>query len=388
MLLSEARVAHIIKVKGVSGAENHLLTLLPELSHDIKIYLVLLVARQNPMLDFAKDLKRNGIEVTRIVINHHSDLAIIWKIYHLLRKIRPHIIHTHLFHADLYGLLAAVLTGTKILISTKHGYDDYERTSIFYKLNGISNRWLNKVITISDALQVKVEKTEGIHRSKMATIYYGLDGEKYASKSDAELARSILNVTNDVCLIGAVGRLVPVKGYEILLEALAGLKRDFRLLVMGDGPLKENLERMCIDLQLSDRVKFLGFCTDVSKILSGIDVFVLPTLGEGFGLVLLEAMSHHLPIISTNTMAIPEIVEDQKTGLLVPPRDVEALREAIESLVVSSSKRLIMGNNGWKKLMNTFSVDRMVSQTIDLYRKELASVYSAKNETNIKSIYL
>ena len=119
------------------------------------------------MESFALEFERNGIVVTRIGISSHSDLPIIWKVYNLLRRIRPHIVHTHLFHADLYGIFAAVLAGTKILVSTKHGYDDYEKTSIFYRLNSIPSRWLSKVITISDALQAKVAEAERIGSSKM-----------------------------------------------------------------------------------------------------------------------------------------------------------------------------------------------------------------------------
>lgn len=378
MSRSGIRVAHIIKVKGVSGAENHLLTLLPELRRDFQIHLILLVEPQNPMESFALEFERNGIVVTRIGISSHSDLPIIWKVYNLLRRIRPHIVHTHLFHADLYGIFAAVLAGTKILVSTKHGYDDYEKTSIFYRLNSIPSRWLSKVITISDALQAKVAEAERIGRSKMVTIYYGLDGEAYASDRDSELARSILNVTHDTCLLGTVGRLVPVKGYEILLKALNGIKGDYRLLIMGDGPLKGTLEKMCLDLGLNDKVKFLGFSPNVSLILSGVDIFVLPTQGEGFGLVLLEAMAHHLPIVSTNTMAVPEVVDHQETGLLVPPNDVRALREAIEALIGSSDQRLRMGERGWEKLVNTFSVAKMVSRTKGLYHELLNEVTDRK----------
>ncbi len=365
------RIVHIIKVKGVSGAENHLLTLLSELRRDVQIHLIMLVEMQNPMTDFVSDFKKNGVEVTRIVINHHSDFSLIWKIYYLIRKIRPHIVHTHLLHADLYGVLSAVLAGTKIMISTKHGYDDYEKTSFFYKLNSISSRWLNRVITISDALQVKVAEAEGIPKSKMATIYYGLDGETYASNRDAGPARSCLNATNDACLIGTVGRLIPVKGYEILLKAVAGIELDFRLLIMGDGPLKGRLEKISLELGLSDKVKFLGFISEVSPMLSGLDIFVLPTLGEGFGLVLLEAMAHRLPIVSTNTMAVPEIVEDRKTGILVPPKDAAALKEAIETLIRSTDQRAKMGKRGWEKLIKTFSVDKMVYQTGSLYQELL-----------------
>jgi glycosyltransferase involved in cell wall biosynthesis len=362
------RILHIIKVKGVSGAENHLLTLLPELQGDFHIHLIMLVEPRNPMTGFAEDFRRREIGVSRIVISHHMDFSIAWKIYYLIRKIRPHIVHTHLLHADLYGTMAAVMAGSEILVSTKHGYDEYDRTSIFYKLNALSTKWLSRVITISDALQEKVASAEGIDRSKMATIHYGLDGQKYVSSRDEGPTGSPVNSTEGVCLIGTVGRLIPVKGYEVLLEALKGIDLDYRLLIMGDGPLRAPLEKMCHDLELAGKVTFLGFIPNVSPILSRLDLFVLPTLGEGFGLVLLEAMAHHLPVISTDTMAVPEIVEHGKTGLLVPPRDVNALREAVKALIESPDERLRMGERGWEKLTKGFSVDRMVDRTKDLYR--------------------
>ena len=184
MAFPGTRIVHIIKVKGVSGAENHLLSLLSELSGDFSIHLIMLVEEQNLMTDFVLNFKRNGVEVTRIRIRHHADISMLWKIYYLIRKIRPHIVHTHLWHADFYGLLAAIMAGTRILVSTKHGYDNYERTSVFYKLNSISDRWLSRAITISNALKPKVASAEGISRSKMVTIYYGLDGEEYTSNRD------------------------------------------------------------------------------------------------------------------------------------------------------------------------------------------------------------
>jgi len=368
------RILHVIKVKGVSGAENHLLTLLPELNRTFDISLVFLVEPGNDMEDFVSKFKAHGIPVLRINMRYHLDPTVIWKIYYLIRKWKPHIVHTHLLHGDLYGISAALFTGSKILVSTKHGYDNYENTSVFYRLNGILGRWLDKVITISHALKPKVAEAEGISPSKMVTIHYGLDAEEYAALKDEGLARSILGVGPEVCILGTVGRLVPVKGYETLLEALAGLARDYRLLIMGDGPQRGALEKKCGELGISEKVVFLGFTSRVSAILSGIDLFVLPTLGEGFGLVLLEAMAHRLPIVSTNTMAVPEIVEDHHTGLLVPPRDVTALRRALETLIKDPARRRVMGEEGWKKLKNEFSVDRMVRETSDLY-KDLLEKY-------------
>lgn len=361
------RIMHVMKVKGIGGAENHLLTLLPELQRGARVCLIVLVEPDKPMNEFVSNLRAAGVEVIRIAINSHLDFSMVWKIYHLVRRVRPHVFHTHLLHADIYGIPAAVLGGTEIVISTKHGYDEYDNTSLFYRLNATTSRWVNKVITISHALQAKVASAEGISRSKMVTIYYGLDTERYSSQGDASLVKTMLGVGDGVCVLGTVGRLIPVKGYESLLEALASVRLDFRLLIVGDGPLMGRLTELSRELGLEEKVKMVGFRTDVSRILSGIDVFVLPTLGEGFGLVLLEAMAHKIPIVSTNAMAVPEVVEHGKTGILVPPRDIKALREAIEFLIGSREIRATMGQRGFERLISTFSVEQMVRQTRELY---------------------
>jgi len=290
MRYPDIRIVHIMKVKGVSGAENHLLTLLSELVKNYRIFLILLVEPGNFMDDFVRDFQKRGINVTRIIISHHYDISMLWKIYYLIRKIKPHIVHTHMFHADFYGGLAAGLAGVKVILSTKHGYDDYERTSKFYKLNRLPAKFLTRAITISNALKSKVAEAEGLSFTKMVTIHYGLNGEEYVSTK--ELNSNMEFFHDDVCHIATVGRLIPVKGYEFLIKALSEVKSDFRFLFIGEGPLREELERMTRELHLTQKVIFLGYQRDVSSILSKIDIFILPTLGEGFGLVLLEAMAH------------------------------------------------------------------------------------------------
>lgn len=365
------RVVHIIKVKGVSGAENHLLTLLPGLNDEYDISLLMLVEDADSMKDFAESFHRKGVEVVRIPIGFHYDLTVIGKIYFQLRKIRPHMVHTHLIHADLYGIPAAMLAGIKVLVSSKHGYDDYDHTSTFYRANKFLSPRLNRVITISKALQAKVESAEGIPRSKMTTIYYGLDAEEYASARDKDFARTFYGIPEKTFLIGSVGRLVPVKGYETLLRAVSGIDRDFRLLIMGEGPLRKRLEALASELGLALKVVFPGFSDHVSRILSGVDLFVLPTSGEGFGLVLLEAMAHGLPVVATDTMAIPEIVEHEKTGILVPPKDILSLRRALDRLMTSPDERAGMGGRGRRRVLEEFSVGKMVERTKDVYRELL-----------------
>jgi len=352
------KIVHIMKIKGISGAEKHLMTLLPCLSKYYDVSMVMLIEN-----DFVFDF-RPEVPVTRVKIKSHYDLSVIWRLYWVLKGLKPDIVHTHLIHADLYGTVAAKLAGVKHIVSTKHGYDNYDNTPWLYKLNGILSRWVDKVITISHALKQKVYDAEGIPKSKMTTVYYGYDAKNNVPDIPT---KSICSYT-----IGSIGRMVPVKGYEYLIKGMAKCKLDFKLVIIGGGTLKQRiyedkLANLAYDLGIYEKIKFEGYVENIKPYLFRFDIFVLPTLGEGFGLVLLEAMDYSLPIVATNTMAIPEIVGHGTSGLLVPPKDPDALREAIETLIKDPAKRKTMGRNGNKILRYKFPVSKMVEGTRKVY---------------------
>jgi len=288
---------------------------------------------------------------------------------------RYDIVHTHLIHGDLYGIAAARSAGLRRIISTKHGYDNYEKPSRLYKLDGFVCRGAQRIITISDALQDYVHKVEKIPKSRMTTVYYGIETDRMLAQAEAApFDRAAHGLAPDDFLIATVGRLVPVKGHPALFQALQGVINvhpQARLLVIGDGPLRAELEGRVQELDIADNVQFLGFRTDVPGILRACDLACYPTHGEGFGLGVVEALLQETPVIASRVMAIPELVYHEQTGLLVPPRNPNALRDAILKLIEDPDMRQDMAHRGRQMVLENFTVDVMADRTERIYRNML-----------------
>jgi glycosyltransferase involved in cell wall biosynthesis len=374
------RILHIQKITGISGSENHLIDLLSNLDRKrFEPTFLGLVEPGNPVKDYFDILDSRLVSNEKIVIKSNLDVSCLREIKRYIKDGDFDIVHTHLIHGDIYGTMAARLAHAPHIISSKHGYDNYENTSAFYKINGLLSPFVERVITISNALQEKVNKSDMIPKSKMITVHYGLDWKEYLKKSkvNEKTIRAELNLRDNHFNFASVGRLVDVKGYPFLIEAVKKLKlegyNDFTVLIIGDGPLKDDLLNLSVEMGVGGEVRFLGRREDVSSILSISDAFVLPTLGEGFGLVILEAMAHRLPVISTTTMAIPEIVVEGETGLLVDPKSVDELAHAMKSFIDDRELAKKMGEAGLLRLKEYFTIPEMVRKTEEIYMEVLGT---------------
>jgi glycosyltransferase involved in cell wall biosynthesis len=196
-----------------------------------------------------------------------------------------------------------------------------------------------------------------------------------ANQSLVEALAQEWKIRSHTPVIGTLARLHEQKGHSYLLDAVAQLRReipDVKALVVGDGELRPSLEQRTQALRLSDSVIFTGTRRDVPEILALLDVFVLPSLWEGLPIALLEAMAAGLPVVATRVGGVPEVVVDGETGLLVPPRDPDALSEAILTLLQDPDLRQKMGQAGQERVREYFSVERMVEETEALYERLLA----------------
>jgi len=368
-------VAHVLKADGIAGAERHLLTLLPGLrERGFDVRLILLHPPTQPLADYTALLTAGGVPVTRIPIHSHLDFGVIRRIRAALRPLAPQIVHTHLLHADLYGLLAALrLPGRPLRITSRHNDDVFRRRLPFRLLNAALWRFvLTGGIGISDAVTRFCLAVENAPPGKIHTIHYGLPFPLPLIDRKAVRAelRGALNLPADTVLIGGVGRLIEQKGYTYALQAFALLERDFpaaQLVLIGDGPLKTPLHAEARRLGLARRVHFMGWRADAAALMAGLDVFVMPSLWEGFGLVLLEAMASGLPIVATAVSAIPEIVVEGETGLLVPPRDPAALAAALRVLLADPALARHFGLLGEDRLEEHFSADGMITAVVEWY---------------------
>ncbi len=368
------RVVHLSKVTGIAGSENHLLALLPGLrARDVDARLWLLVEPGKPVQELINRASALGIPTTRLTIRHDADITLIWRLARLLRRERPSIVHTHLIHADLYGTIAARLAGVPYVISSRHNDDRFRYRLPVRLLNHLLWRYTDTGIAISHAIRDFSIRIEGAPAERIQTVHYGLDPATLPALPTARHdLRANLGLPSETVLLGSVCRLVEQKGLSYALRGFAAVAAEFpqaHYVIAGDGPLRQSLQREAEALGIARRVHFLGWRRDAYAVFAGLDIFLAPSLWEGFGLVLLEAMAYHLPIISTRVSAIPEIVLDGETGWLVPPRDASTLAKAIRVALTDPAERQRRGTAGRLRLEAHFTAAGMVEHTLALYQR-------------------
>ena len=345
------KVMHVHRIRGIGGSERHLLTLLPALAE--RGVDPIFVGLDDPAwraVDFYGAL---DVPAVRILSPRDFDPLLLVR---LARTLRADIVHTHLVHADVYGGLAARLRGTR-LVSTKHNDDPFRVGPFRFVERGLS-RLADRVVTITDALHRFTVDQVGVPADKVETIHYGLDGVP-----EAWGANLPDDVPDEARVLLAVARLTDQKGIDIAIRALAALPDDTVLVVLGEGPERPALLRLAQELRVEPRVFLLGRVPDVAAWLGRATVLVHPARWEGFGLGVLEAMLAGLPVVATTVSALPELVIDGETGLLVPPDDVPALVRAVEQAL----ERPELGAAGLARAHADFSVARMADRTAALY---------------------
>jgi glycosyltransferase involved in cell wall biosynthesis len=334
-------VVHVHRMRGIGGSERHLLALLPalrELGVDARFAGLDDLEGWDPQ-PFYDELDRTDVPYARV----RSPLR-------LRRALRgADLVHTHLVHADVAGALAA---GRARVVSTKHN-DDPFRVGPFRFAERLLARRAARIICITEALRRFSLERVGLPERKLVVVHYGLDEPPRAwGETRLELP--------DGAIVAAVARLVPQKGLDVAVRALAGV--DATLVVLGEGPERARLELLARDE--GTRLLLPGRVGDVAALLSRADVLVHPARWEGFGLALLEAMLCGLPVVATRVSSVPEIVVDGETGLLVPPDDPEALRAALQRVLAGGAS---MGAAGRRRARERFSVERMARRTLDVY---------------------
>ena len=370
--VARVKIAHVIKVTGLAGAENHLLSLLPGLrARGYEARLLLLVEPDRPCDEVVAAAEARGIPTARMVIHGDADLSLIGRLWGWLRQERPDVVHTHLLHADLYAIPAARLAGVPVVITSRHNDNAFRRRFPLRQINGLLWRWVDAGIAISHAIKRFSVEVEGAPSARVETIHYGLTAGESLDKVACQAAlRAELGLPEDSLLVGTACRLTEQKGLVYGLDAFARIAPQFptvHLAMTGDGPLRAELEARAAQPDLAGRVHFLGWRTEMAPIYAALDVFLMPSLWEGFGLVLLEAMAQGVPVVGSAVSAIPEVVIDGETGLLVPPRDPVALAEALAVLLADPARRAAMGAAGRARLEAEFSPARMVGATAALY---------------------
>ena len=377
------RVTHIIKATSVAGAERHLLILLPALIPlGVQPSLIVLIEPEHPLEDYVQTLKGLGVAVQQIVIEGDIDLGLAWKLRHALQALQPDVVHTHLIHADLFGMIGAKLAGIRHVISSRHNDNPFRRRMALRLLH--RGLWGMSAggIGISDSIRQFCIEVEGASPDKLITIHYGIHADQTAHPTAParQRLREELKLPPNAFIFGYMCRLIEQKGIRYGLEAFAQIAPHYPhayTVIAGKGALMPSLQAQVADLGLAERVHFLGWRTEPTATLAGYDVLMMPSLWEGFGLVMLEAMANGLPIIGSAVSAIPEVVAHGESGLLVPPRDVDQLAQAMRRLLDEPTTLQAMQQHARARLASHFNADRMAMQTVEFYHRVNHGVVSA-----------
>ncbi len=361
------KVIHLVEDLKVGGQEKVIATIatgLDSKKFDVEIWCL---ARGGDVADW---LRQSGISVRILnLLSYHHPLNIA-RLALRLRRSRADIVHTHGNFASTFGRLAGIIAGIRRVLAHVHT-NDFSLSRRHILIEKYLAHFTCQIICVSRSVQCFVNNVESIPAKKTRVIYNGV--KRLFRQEGQPISRSTLGLSAQDCVLVSVGSLVENKGHRFLVDAMRMLVSDYsslRLLIVGDGPLRSALEEQVAQFKLSEHIKFTGIVKDIDLVLAQADIFVLPTrFREGLSLALLEAMHHGLPIISTLIGGIPEAVEHDRSGLLVPPGDARALKDAIAKLVVDGNLRQALGGTGRKRYEERFKAENMVNQFEFLYRE-------------------
>lgn len=317
----------------------------------------------------ADKASREGFRVEAMACTGEIDLEFMLRLRHLMRVEKPDLAHLHSRRgADSLGLLAAKWTSTPVVISRR--VDNPETPWIAKFKYGLCDH----VITISEAIK-RVLLSIGIDGSKITCVRSAVFPERFVPTVSKSEFLEDMELAPDSFVIAVVAQFIERKNHIGLLRALAAIKdqlpANVQVLFFGQGPLLESLQNAVMNLNLENRVKFVGFRDDLHEFISHVDLLVHPAKMEGLGVSLIEAAAAGVPIIGNPAGGIPEIVRNRKNGLLVDCSDPEALGEAIFNLCSDDRARARMGELGRQLVADEFSVDAMVEGNLAVYRNLL-----------------
>ena len=312
-------------------------------------------------------------------LNPFSDIIAFFSLLRIIRREKPHIVHTHTSKAGILGRWAAWFCRVPIIVHTPHGhvfwgYFNPWQTRLFILLERWTARITNAIVTLTlqekeDHLRFRIAPEE-----KFTVIHSGVDLRTFrADLYQPSETKALLGIPPEMTVVGTVGRLTPVKGQEVLIRAASGLIRreeKIFLVLLGDGELRRDLEELSLRLDIAGYVRFLGWRPDVARVMAACDIFCLPSRNEGMGKVLVEAMAMGKPIIASSIGGIPDIVRSGENGILVPVGDAAAWAEAIARLCRDPEKRRRMGDAGMQ-MAPRYSSEEMIKRIDRLYEELL-----------------
>jgi sugar transferase (PEP-CTERM/EpsH1 system associated) len=377
--MSETRplIVHVIHHLVTGGMENGLVTLINNLPASGYRHAIVCIEDHS---DFRQRLTRPDVEVLDMRRSRIGTWRLRWRLFRTFRRLKPAIVHSR-NKSGLDALLPARLAGVPHCVHGEHGWDVHDldgRSTKEQVLRRLHAPLVERYVTVSHSLRDYLEERVGIRPERITTICNGVDTGKFRPaqrKPSGILPDPLLD--DDLVVIGTVGRLQPVKDQQTLVRAFADLVRESddmaataRLLLVGDGPLRDTLAQLVKSLGIAHLATFTGDRTDVAQLLQCMDVFVLPSLAEGISNTVLEAMATGLPVVATRVGGNVELVRDGENGALFDAGDVASLTGLLARYVDEPATRRRHGERSRGRALESFSLRAMV----DGYRRAYDSL--------------
>jgi len=376
--INKIKIAYIIPTLNYGGAEKQLIELCRHLSNDVFEPTIILLKDRDRLL---KEAYRDPLPVKVIKLKNSGkyNFLKLFELIFLLKRQKPNIIHSFLPTANFWGGLAARLSrSANIVIASSRGLHS-RLMNKFSILNFLSFHFLSDLVLVnSETVKNNCINVLKINSDKISRIYnfvtLACENRRYA-KDDILTEFGIK--TGDWRIISTAGRLDYLKGIDFFVEMASGLRKrrvNAKFLIAGAGPRLKHLKTKAQNLSINKDIRFLGELEDIEKLFFITDIFVLPTLSEGCSNVILEAMTMGLPVVTTSIEANKELIENHTSGLLVEPKNPDALAEAVLELINNPDEAKTLGENARRKVESQFSTRKIVKQYEQLYRQVLGEV--------------
>lgn len=363
-------ILHVISTSGLFGAERVLLELAAQ-SRNLGMNVTVAALRNssNPNTELAEAARAAGLPTLVVPCGGRFDAVVTDMLTAEIRKRGVQIIHSHNYKSNYYARHAASRTGAAWVV-TNHGRRAGFKLLVYAMLDALLVRKAGRVVAVSPRISDQLAAL-GIKRDILSVIDNGVDFNRFTSLPAKDGAGRLLGIADDAYVVGTVGALTEEKGHRYLLQAVHSLRKSIPgilCLLVGDGPERASLESTVRELGIEDAVVFAGKRDDVPSILPRFDLFVLPSLSEGLPMALLEAHAARVPVIATGVGAIPMVIQDGVTGLVVPPGDVQYLAEALMRSHGETDKARDRALKGYERVKEHYSAETMALEYLELYK--------------------
>jgi glycosyltransferase involved in cell wall biosynthesis len=366
----KAKICYLINGLSSGGAEMMLYRLLERLDREkYDPHVVILLNLDGPLRKRIEDLR---ISVRSVGFRSKYDFHALWKLFKIIKTIKPDILHTQLFASDIIGRIMGKYLKVPVIITSIRNsyYGGFWRD----KMIQWTERFTDRTTIVSREAAKQFSERKVIPQEKLRVIYNGIDVDKYhhqANREDKKHKRLSIGLPVNGFLLLCVGSLTRQKGYPDLFQAFQMLLPsdcNLYLVVVGSGPMEGYIKQIVADRKLLDRVFLLGQCDKVPEIMAAADIFVLASLWEGLPGVVMEAMASQLPLVATAVGGTPELVVENETAYLVEPGQPEQLASALHKMIaLPEETRQRMGKAGRVRITKHFNVDNMVKSYEVLY---------------------